>query len=488
MEKPKIQLKKFSVPVVIGLGLSLLHAVIILIVLDESVGRGDTGAYLSQARAILDGDIATFIKDSTYMMENSYHIGPIAYPWGLPLLIATTQVLVGWDYLLLKIPAFLLMLVFLYVFAQVGFRRIGWWIIPTILVFIVNPQIAFFANTILSDYIFVALAGLILVVYKRLYLMREANEISATWYYFFLAILILVPQTIRPNAAVIAVIALLGELYFFFRVTTKRLDTAWRFSFYAILGNLVFLISAIVLWKSLFPFGNLLSSHKVNPIALSNIPGGIKYYFDTFSQVWWLSPAVSKACTAVLLVPFGMGMFLDLKRNPHFVLFVLGNLGVYFLIDMKDGIRYLFPLFPFFFYFIFLFACEVDRRLEEKWKYSNRTFWGMLTFVLVVHWTLHIKPFDGIPPIYANSSDSYEVYEFLESVPEGPKLMSLEPRALYYFTKRPSFATYHPEVFKYADYRIFDKNDINFKGFIGSYKTAFENQTYVVLANFPEES
>ena len=49
----------------------------------------DFAGYLLQARSILTWRMGDFIRQNTFTIENSsFPPGPVAYPWGFPLLLA----------------------------------------------------------------------------------------------------------------------------------------------------------------------------------------------------------------------------------------------------------------------------------------------------------------------------------------------------------------------------------------------------------------
>src|SRR5690242_18985593 len=58
----------------------------------------DWAGYLLQARSILHGTAPEYIAQNAFMLENSsMPFGPVAYPWGLPLLLAGESKVFGFD-------------------------------------------------------------------------------------------------------------------------------------------------------------------------------------------------------------------------------------------------------------------------------------------------------------------------------------------------------------------------------------------------------
>src|SRR6185369_17007682 len=74
----------------------------------------DFASYIMQAQSILDGKANEFIQRNTFtVFESSFQIGPIAYPWGYPLLLTPVIILKGIHALALKLPGLFLFAGFL---------------------------------------------------------------------------------------------------------------------------------------------------------------------------------------------------------------------------------------------------------------------------------------------------------------------------------------------------------------------------------------
>ena len=64
----------------------------------------DWAQYVLQARAILDGGMVEYLDQNAYMVNHSSGtVGPIGYPWGLPLLLAAEGQLFGFTLLTFKL-------------------------------------------------------------------------------------------------------------------------------------------------------------------------------------------------------------------------------------------------------------------------------------------------------------------------------------------------------------------------------------------------
>src|SRR5512133_1976352 len=98
----------------------LLIIVIISLILGAStLTRGhiwgdDFASYVMQAESILSGRTREFVEHNSFtIFESSSQIGPVAYPWGYPLILTPVYALKGINPLALKLPALFFYAVFL---------------------------------------------------------------------------------------------------------------------------------------------------------------------------------------------------------------------------------------------------------------------------------------------------------------------------------------------------------------------------------------
>ena len=129
----------------------------------------DFAAYIMQAKSILAGNMDEFVAANTFTVTQSSHqIGPAAYPWGFPLMLAPVYALIGLSPLALKLPGLLTYLGFLLVFFFLTKRRftlteslpVPEWVLAVSL-FAFNPELLRFLDNIASDipFLFLLHAG-----------------------------------------------------------------------------------------------------------------------------------------------------------------------------------------------------------------------------------------------------------------------------------------------------------------------------------------
>ena len=87
------------------------------------IGGGDFSAYIMQARSISQFSTSEFIENNRVAIEqSSTRIGPVAYPWGFPVMLAPIYATFGLHLFALKIIGILSYLGFLVVIWY-GFER-----------------------------------------------------------------------------------------------------------------------------------------------------------------------------------------------------------------------------------------------------------------------------------------------------------------------------------------------------------------------------
>ncbi len=94
-----------------------MRRMLLIIIITLSLGIGastltrghqwgdDFAWYIVQAKSILDGSTNEFMQQSAFTNgESTTHLGPLAYPWGYPLILAPVYATKGISPLALKLP------------------------------------------------------------------------------------------------------------------------------------------------------------------------------------------------------------------------------------------------------------------------------------------------------------------------------------------------------------------------------------------------
>jgi hypothetical protein len=113
----------------------------------------DFAWYILQAKSIVDGTMDEFMEVSAFTnYQSTTHLGPLAYPWGYPLILVPIYGIKNIHPLALKLPGLFFyagFLVCLYLFAKDRFTRIESLLFVSLFAF--NPLLLRFLDQILSD-------------------------------------------------------------------------------------------------------------------------------------------------------------------------------------------------------------------------------------------------------------------------------------------------------------------------------------------------
>ena len=126
----------------------------------------DFAWYIMQAKSILEGTTEEFIEISAFTnSQSTTYVGPLAYPWGYPLILVPFYAIKGLSPLTLKLPGLIFFAGFLICLYFLVRSRLN----PTeslllVSLFAFNPLLLNFLNEILSDIPFLFFSTLTLLL------------------------------------------------------------------------------------------------------------------------------------------------------------------------------------------------------------------------------------------------------------------------------------------------------------------------------------
>ena len=165
----------------------------------------DFASYILQARALLEGRMAEFVAENgRAIAQSTYPVGPAAYPWGFPLLLAPIHALAGLSitaFKLVNTAAFAAFLVIFYAYARRRFNIPLSAALVSVLAF--NPSLLKAQDLIQADF------GFLMATTASLFLLEVQWRTgrSPAWQKILLGILIFWSFFLRTNG-----ILLLGAL------------------------------------------------------------------------------------------------------------------------------------------------------------------------------------------------------------------------------------------------------------------------------------
>jgi hypothetical protein len=440
----------------------LLIIVIVSILLGSSMlTRGhqwgdDFAWYILQAKSIVDGTVDEFIETSAFTnTQSTTHVGPLAYPWGYPLILVPAYLIRGIHPLLLKLPAvffYAAFLVCLYVWMKSRVSQTESLLIVTLFAF--NPLLLVFLDQILSDIPFLFFSTLALYLMTRQEKRTLALHIAIGAAIFFTTFL-------RATGILLVGCFLIVE---FFRLVESRRD--WAQAKEIMLGAFTVTATFAVLWAVnllSFPSGEQSYASQYAASSIEQIRSFAVGYFNVFSSFFGEAKGWSYLYY-VLVAFFLLGVWLRWKQELVVVLFFVFWMTVHITYPYWQGARYIFPLLPIFIYFTFVgmkFVIEklfaANPRLGQLGLYG---FWALIAanFILASSTYAYTNllfdrdingPFDPY---------SKEVYKYIqEETSEDSVVVFFKPRVMKMMTDRDSIMSAECDRILKGDYLVLSR-------------------------------
>ena len=208
----------------------------------------DFAWYIVQAKSILEGTTDEFMQQSAFTNgQSTTHLGPLAYPWGYPLILVPAYAIKGISPLALKLPGLFFytgFLVCLYLLIKTRLTETESLIVVSLFAF--NPLLLRFLDQILSDIPFLFFSTLSLLL-----MMSEGKR--SVRRDVFLGAAIFFTTFLRVTGVLLLGCFLIVE---FFRLVENRSDRSAALEI--IRGAVIVCAVFVVLWIAnllLFPSG-----------------------------------------------------------------------------------------------------------------------------------------------------------------------------------------------------------------------------------------
>jgi len=405
----------------------------------------DFAGYLLQAKSLLAWQMGDFISHNAFTIQNSsYPPGPLAYPWGFPLLLAPVYALFGLNPLALKLLGVLFYAIFLVSFFYLARTRLPE--TESLLltgVFSVLPGLLSATDLILSDIPFLAFSTLSLFFIEHL--SRGKPRMG-----FLTGFCIFMAFFLRTNGILLfapLVISLSGSNWPRWQAALKRM-----------------LAPVLV-------FGGLLI------LQIIWLPGGQESYFSHFNMftpqglldnilfyAWLPSWSFDRIPAGAALYPLLMVFVLislvsHWRRDAAMHSYALLTLILFSAWPERQGLRFIYPLLPFLLISaldgMLIFVASLRAGWQKTALQVARGFWALMLVTCLfisgqsaVGNMLNGRDINGPFDQY-----SKQLYAFLrEKTPENAVIIFMRPRALRLFTARDAFMTERCEDLRKGDY------------------------------------
>lgn len=416
----------------------------------------DFASYIMQAKSIWNGTAQEFVEANAFtIFESSSQIGPVAYPWGYPLIITPMYAVKGNSPLALKLPGLFFFggfLTCLYLLADKRFTRIESLLFVSLFAF--NPMLIDFLDQILSDipFLFFSTFALVLII--------NENK-SSTLYYALLGGVIASAFFIRTTGILLLASFLTVEAY---RLWKNRADHGWfkKRSRDVLIVLAVFALSW-GLYALLFPGGGESYFAQYRAFRWETMLGFISGYFQVFS-LFFGETTIWKYVYYILCIFFLLGVWIRRKEEPVFLLFFASWMILLITWPFWQGPRFIFPLLPVFMYFTFQgIKAAVNKFPEEYHRIGQWLFYGFWILLLGVFLVNSgTRAFNNVRN-GRNINGPYdpvsrEVYEyFKEETPSESVIVFFKPRAMRLMTEHDTLMINQCEGMLKGDYIVLSK-------------------------------
>jgi len=436
----------------------------------------DFAAYILQARSVVEGRPQQFIESSRFTNEQSSSpVGPVAYPWGFPVLLAPIYAVFGLNILALKTvgaACFLLFIATLWF----GFRtrHSGIWRIFLVALFALNPALLAFLDNVLSDVPFLLLSTLAMLLIERV-VIEKRRLISSAWDHLLLGGVVAMACQVRVNGVLLlAVLAISQSVEALCRFRTTGSSPASgagdreavaRRAGIALLPYGSF--AAVTLaWCALLPQGVASYASQLAGLSLASIRQQTDYYLTVpaafFGGVRY--PEVLYGAT----IPLALAGMFDRRRSDYpMIVYIMLTFLLYVLWLAGQGFRFFFPILPFYISFALsgLSGSVATARMDRaKWK---------VICVAPVILVLLLFARRAAEHVWENLSDnrqtlsgpfaetSKEMFLFIaKSTEPGSAVAFCKPRAMTLMTGRRSVMINRSDQLSRADYLCLYLRDV----------------------------
>lgn len=460
-------------------GLLVLTALLVWGTLRQGQSWGDDYAsYIMQAQSILTGSIPKFMAENQFTIEHStITLGPVAYPWGTPLLLSPILYFKGLDIQALKglnIICFFCFLVLLWV----GIRKYlsPVWGLFFFALFAFNPSLINSLNDILSDIPFLLFSTLCVILIHRVFI-EKVPLVSRMADMLIVGLAIAVATTIRLNGILLLVVLFTTQAVQNYqqRSTNERgrrivrdLTAVFPKNIQNLLLQslpyLVFILFFAV-WMAIFPGTFGYSFGEFGRLKLSTFFYHIYYYF--YIPIEFIYPLNQSWLLFELFAIFTVwGILRRIVKDFDFIIYILISILFWLIWPSLQGLRLIFPILPLILYFIIwgiqCYASEIQEKIRGPFC------WGifiLLTGIVFIFVTFIIS--DAVQNLQQGrilidgpySIESQQALAYISNnTNENDVIVFYKPRALRLFTHRLSVAIPYPKALELGDYLLLDVN------------------------------
>lgn len=440
----------------------------------------DFSAYIMQAISLAEGTTYEFIVRNAFTINNSlYPLGPVSYPWGFPILLAPVFILFGLNIIAFKGVVLLFFsgfLVTLWVLFKKELALIDRIIFVAFFAF--NPMFLKFGDNVLSDTPFLFFSTFSFLIFSKLHKAKSRHVLY--WLSFLLGLSFAVSTAIRTNGILLPLtyfIMLLLVLSRSFLSLTRIFDIQWlsisetrpAHKFF------IYLLPLTIFTTSSWLFGKLLPDYQVSHlsyfkhITIRSIFINVFYYGQLIKDFFGYQFPGNLIIYLLSIPLLFFGLRKKWRNSTPILIYVVLTLALYILWPGRQGLRFLFPVLPFYLYFVFIgfiaiahqryyFSIRVFRRISITKTRIMSAVLGIL--ILQSSWQIYqsvLRERNGGLVHGPYSNEAIEMFAFVrQNVQQNEVVVFRKPRAMRLFTDRDSVVLFKDKD-RDRDTEILDK-------------------------------
>ena len=414
----------------------------------------DYGGYILQAKTLVSGNYKELQEN---MSRNDFILN---YPWGFPIILIPVINYFDTDPVLIKEYVFLFFLVSLGII-YILFKREKEYAFFTVMLVAASPYFWYFKNFLFSDFPNLCFVLISLVLIERS-LIQKKQLINQWFDGCLIGLAIFISFTMRTQSGVLLLTLAIMQVLYMRKELLKPKNLV-----IALLPYLTFFLMNLVL-KMIIPIAPISYFVAYKDIPwLSTIWANVFYYINVwkelFSEMRDLNQIDGIVAGITLLFSL-IGLSSNWKNNVLYIVFILCFLAPIIVAPFYQGLRYLIPIIPVFFYFMVKGVFYATTTLYfKRGNLIAYLFLGSLTLfsfrsIALLSRTNMTSPFMMEGPYLPTSQ---KLFDYLEKNTDKRSLIGFwKPRVMLLYSSRNSViaSDYAECMFKNADYYVWYRN------------------------------
>ncbi len=443
---------------------------------------GDAFGFMQQAQAILSGTMQEYMAANSFITSGgTWRGGPVAYPWGFPLLLATAQFFAGDSLLTYKFVGMLSWICFLVALWWAFHRELSTAQMAFLLaLFAFHPWFLFNAsNEVMSD-IPGLLSAFVTLVSARRILTEKKYVCGPRCDRILLGVLLLLSIVIRTTNIFVLGATLLtqGTQILRTRLSHGEQRNFWQQVLLESLPFITFLVGYFA-WLRIFPGGGTGyaeqflgdSGYILNPLHGDFWHALLRVNIDNIITINEFFPTHEKSLLSFfLLFCVTITAFYGIKKtwgkNLVFIFFIALYSFFFSLTGpIYQGLRYYIPILPLVFYFSIIgISSAVKQKRKRATLFLICIGWLIISIFFVKSTIYILKNIEknGHYDTGPYAEDAQELFSFiLNKTKKDDVIIFFRPRIVYAMTQRKSLPF---SIDLQGDYVCRTNNNISVRG------------------------